>query len=292
MSSRNLHFAAALALAGSSLALLAVGNAHARKLIIPRVHSSSDSAASSSAPSAELVRQATAKDADAPILTSPDTPSVPNGAVAVDTPPANVPPSTRVTPTGTAAKGADGKAATAAAIAASRAAADRQDRASDEGIDESRDVVKPILARHPDSNLVICVAGCGPDPQIVQVLPRTPEKKTESEVVPSSAGVPGALEVDPKPSSGDIICVAGCKGPRGEVIHRRARISWIEPDENDAIRHTLRKVAERLAGELRAIAMAEEASTITAWSAMSRHVIDASGNRSSLADASADEPGR
>lgn len=192
-----------------------------------------------------------------------------------------------------AAKAADGKAdraaAASAALAASRAAAEKRDRADDDGVDDDRDIVKPVLARHPDSNLVICIAGCGPEPQIVQVLPKEPETRTDSQVVPSSANADAA---DSKPSSGEIRCVAGCNGKRGEVVFKRGRLSWIDPNESDRVRHALREIAARLSTELKVIAAAEQSQTLTSWAGMGRQALDAVAPSPTLADASADLPSR
>lgn len=161
----------------------------------------------------------------------------------------------------------------------SRARAEKMDGQNVEGIGDDASVVKPILARHPDSNLIICVAGCGPEPSIVQVLPRQAETQTESKVVPSS-GELGAASKDAAPREAnevDIVCLAGCLKKRGEVVHRRAKVSWLSPEEIERMAPLLRRVAERFGGNV-AVASADDAAewqAFDAWSRMGRALVDA-----------------
>lgn len=269
----RLRLPALLLLATSGSALLVSGDAHAKKLFLPRVHASSGTHGTDGAAAAPGKNEPVADAQAAEPAATPEAARSPEKPRDV-------------------AAGKGGQAGTAAAIAASRAEAEKVDRANDEGIDDNRDVVKPVLARHPDSNLVICIAGCGPEPQIVQVLPRAPEK-TQSQVVPSSADDDGESEAVQQPSDGTIICVAGCKdGKRGEVVFRKGRLSWIDPNESDAVRLGLRRIAERLSGELRAIADAEQSKTLTTWSGMGQSALAAIRGHAAVADASADQPAR
>lgn len=245
------------------------------------------SAQPSTAPTAQPSTVPTAQPSTVPTAQPSSTPAAqPSEASAPTQAPAK---------TGAAAAPDTGGAnGTAAAIAASRAEAEKRDRAEDPGIDDDRDVVKAVLAKHPDSNVVICVAGCGPEPTIVQVLPRAPETRTDSEVVPSSAGdVAKDAASDVKPNQGEIICVAGCKdGKRGTVVFKKAKISWIDPDQSDDVRSNLRAIAARFEPELRQMAEAERSETLTTWSGMGRRMAEASAapqpKRATLADASAD----
>lgn len=161
----------------------------------------------------------------------------------------------------------------------SRARAEKMDNQNVEGIGDDASIVKPILARHPESNLIICVAGCGPEPSIVQVLPREVETRTESKVIPSS-GELGAASKDVAPREAnevDIVCLAGCLKKRGEVVHRRGKVSWLSPEEVERMAPLLRRVAQRLGGNL-AVASADDAAewqAFDAWSRMGRALVDA-----------------
>ncbi len=190
--------------------------------------------------------------------------------------PAAAPSQSAATPTP-----ADRNAATAAAAAASRAAAEKADREADEGIGDEARVVQPILAKHPDSNVIICVAGCGPQPSIVQVLPREQDTRTESEVVPSSGRLGGDNDNDSKaatkaqPETGDIVCLAGCLKKRGEVVHRKAKLSWLSPEEAERSKAMLRRVAERFGAEAFPVvdAVSRAADRFAQWSQVGRAVV-------------------
>lgn len=300
--SPRIHLAAILALTSSGAALLSADAAEAQKMVKQRIETSSESRLEAGAADAAARPDGAAVAADAKPETAAKPTEAPGaGAAAPEASAANANANPPSAPAGAsadkaaAAQPAGGKvdrgvAATSAAVAASRAEAEKRDRAEDEGVDDDRDVVKPVLAKHPDSNLVICIAGCGPDPQIVQVLPKEPEKRTESQVIPNSANAAnapaGAPAADSKPATGEIRCIAGCNGKRGEVVFKRARISWIEPGESERVRHALREIAERLSVELKVISTAEQSQTLTSWAGMSRQALAASTHGATLADAS------
>ena len=56
------------------------------------------------------------------------------------------------------------------AIAAERERATIKDKQLDDIVPDEHKLVKPLLAAHPDSNVIICMAGCGDKPTIVQVI--------------------------------------------------------------------------------------------------------------------------
>jgi hypothetical protein len=100
----------------------------------------------------------------------------------------------------------------AGALAAERERASIKDKQLDDTVPDEHKLVKPLLAAHPDSNVIICMAGCGAKPTIVQVIPRKVSKiETRSEMIPTSGPTSDFDEpVDNVPPTVDIICIAGC----------------------------------------------------------------------------------
>ena len=175
----------------------------------------------------------------------------------------------------------DRTAAAAAAAAASRAAVEKADKENEEGISDEARIVQPILAKHPDSNIIICIAGCGPQPSIVQVMPREAETRTESQVVPSSGRLGGDDAATPnasaaQPDTADVICLAGCLKKRGDVVHRKAKVSWLTPQQSEAMKQQLRRIAERFGADVFPVADAESraAFRLGHWSRMGRSVVE------------------
>jgi hypothetical protein len=98
--------------------------------------------------------------------------------------------------------------------------------------------VAPLLARHPDRDLVICLAGCG-GTSIVAIRRRGIALVSAELVTTSGSG-------EERPSSGDVICVAGCTGAPGMVVYRNARLTWLEDDAGTRIAAHLRTIADRI----------------------------------------------
>jgi hypothetical protein len=101
--------------------------------------------------------------------------------------------------------------------------ADVEDAGS--GMPRSNPRVAPLLAAHPNENVVACVAGCRSRPQVVQLLPK-PVKGRRGAFVPSAARMGDDVYGPPHPTSAsrvpsiedDVVCVAGCVGRRGQVL--------------------------------------------------------------------------
>jgi hypothetical protein len=101
------------------------------------------------------------------------------------------------------------------------------EEAFDEVADESTDVVtvglsgmpasnarvKPILVKHRNQFVVVCVAGCKGQPKPVQVLPKPVRKRT-------AQFVPAAFFGGTAAESNDVICLAGCDKEVGQVVQR------------------------------------------------------------------------
>jgi len=111
---------------------------------------------------------------------------------------------------------------------------------ADPGIPDSHKSVAPILAAHPDRDLILCLAGCGSGTSIVEIRRRPLiVAASTGELVPTSAG--GA-----KPQTGDIVCIAGCVGRPGEVVYRDIRLSWITDEGKSMVKAALRAIADRV----------------------------------------------
>jgi hypothetical protein len=97
------------------------------------------------------------------------------------------------------------------------------------GMPRSNPRVKPILAAHPNQNVVICVAGCGGKARPVQVLPRVVSARTGM-FVPSSARMGDSVYGPRQPGSSgrlravtradDVVCIAGCSGKPGQIVQQ------------------------------------------------------------------------
>ena len=101
------------------------------------------------------------------------------------------------------------------------------EEAFDEVADESTDVVgvgqtgmpasnarvRPILAKHRNQFVVVCVAGCKGQANLVQFLPK-PVRKRTFQFVPAAFFGGTAAESD------DVICLAGCDKKAGQVVQR------------------------------------------------------------------------
>jgi hypothetical protein len=125
--------------------------------------------------------------------------------------------------------------ATAGLVSPARAAGDVViDGAADDldlkngggGMPSSNPRVEPILAAHPNQDVVICVAGCDGKPRAVQILPRPTEGRT-GEFVPSVGDMGREVYGPRRPGqpvggseSNDVVCVAGCIGRPGQVVQR------------------------------------------------------------------------
>jgi hypothetical protein len=110
---------------------------------------------------------------------------------------------------------------------------------ADPGIPDTHKSVAPVLAAHPDRDLILCLAGCGGGTSIVEIR-RRPLKVAAStaQFVPASGGG--------KPQTGDIICLAGCVGRVGEVVYRDVRLSWIDNEGSSIVKAALRAIADRV----------------------------------------------
>jgi hypothetical protein len=96
---------------------------------------------------------------------------------------------------------------------------------SGRGMSPSNKRVAPILASYPNQYAVICVAGCIGRPHVVQLLPQ-PVAARSGGYVPTSARIEGKAYGPPAPrqtaqrANNDVVCVAGCTGPTGQVLQR------------------------------------------------------------------------
>ena len=136
----------------------------------------------------------------------------------------------------------------AGALAAERERATIKDKQLDDIVPDEHKLVKPLLAAHPDSNVIICMAGCGDKPTIVQVIPRKVSKiETRSEMIPTSGPSSDFDEpVENVPPTGDIICIAGCLGKPGEIVHKNVRLTWMSKEKTQHLTHALQAIADRL----------------------------------------------
>lgn len=107
------------------------------------------------------------------------------------------------------------------------------------GIADAHASIAPILAAHPDRDLVLCLAGCGDGMSIVQIRKRPQIMAAVSELIPT-AGAPGHTP------TGDVICIAGCVGAPGKVVFTNVRLSWISDDGSNEIKAALRAIASRI----------------------------------------------
>ena len=81
------------------------------------------------------------------------------------------------------------------------------------GMPASNARVRPILAKHRNQFVVVCVAGCKGQANLVQVLPK-PVRKRTFQFVPAAFFGGTAAESD------DVICLAGCDKKAGQVVQR------------------------------------------------------------------------
>jgi hypothetical protein len=119
--------------------------------------------------------------------------------------------------------------------------------------------VEVIVAAHPDKDAVICLAGCGGGPRLVALRTREAApisaagaggdsgRRLLPAMSTTTAAEGAAPTVEPTPDVADVICVAGCAGAPGEVVHRGVRLTWIDRGPGEELKAALRTVAERLA---------------------------------------------
>ena len=81
------------------------------------------------------------------------------------------------------------------------------------GMPASNARVRPILAKHRNQFVVVCVAGCKGQASPVQVLPKPVRKRT-------GLLVPAAFFGGTVAESNDVICLAGCDKKAGQVVQR------------------------------------------------------------------------
>ena len=81
------------------------------------------------------------------------------------------------------------------------------------GMPASNARVRPILAKHRNQFVVVCVAGCKGQANSVQVLPKPVRKRT-------GLFVPAAFFGGTVAESDDVICLAGCDKKAGQVVQR------------------------------------------------------------------------
>lgn len=124
----------------------------------------------------------------------------------------------------------------------------------DKGVPASHPSVQPVLAQHPDRDLILCLAGCGGSIKVVSLRPHLAGVVAASlgESVPTSAKAgqakgpqPASKAMSPGESF-DVICVAGCNGAPGEIVGRNVRLSWINEQGSEALKAALRRIAERI----------------------------------------------
>lgn len=142
-----------------------------------------------------------------------------------------------------------------AALEAERASNAKRDGGEGaEAIPDTADGIAPLLAQHPDSSVIICIAGCGAQPSIVQVV-------ANADVV--NVGEQGEMEQNSTaasgPAAGAVVCIAGCQGKRGEVIFKSTRLSWLSDEQGKAMKHVIRAIADRLASNEQAASLSAEA---------------------------------
>ncbi|MEE8098622.1 MAG: hypothetical protein V3T13_01655 [Hyphomicrobium sp.] len=81
------------------------------------------------------------------------------------------------------------------------------------GMPASNARVRPILAKHRNQFVVVCVAGCKGQASPVQFLPKPVRKR-------SGLFVPAAFFGGTVAESNDVICLAGCDKKAGQVVQR------------------------------------------------------------------------
>ena len=81
------------------------------------------------------------------------------------------------------------------------------------GMPASNARVRPILAKHRNQFVVVCVAGCKGQASPVQFLPKPVRKRT-------GLFVPAAFFGGTVAESNDVICLAGCDKKAGQVVQR------------------------------------------------------------------------
>jgi hypothetical protein len=105
---------------------------------------------------------------------------------------------------------------------------DTADDIGEGGMPSSNPRVRSILAAHPSQFVVVCVAGCGGKPTIVQILPRPVTGRT-AEYLPSAGTTdkPVYGPAVPDKSAGKapiddnaVVCIAGCEGRPGQIVQR------------------------------------------------------------------------
>ena len=142
-----------------------------------------------------------------------------------------------------------------AALEAERASNAKRDGGEGvEAIPDNADGIAPLLAQHPDSSVIICIAGCGAQPSIVQVVANadTVNVGEQGEMEQNSTGAAG-------PAAGAVVCIAGCQGKRGEVIFKSTRLSWLSDEQGKAMKDVIRAIADRLASNEQAASLSAEA---------------------------------
>lgn len=123
--------------------------------------------------------------------------------------------------------------------------------------------LRALLQAKPDSDLIICLAGCGPagQPKVIFERRRGSAFLAEAATPPgtrSSQGDQTHREMAAKGKavddvarqgeraenqSNDIICLAGCTGPVGVVVFRGRQLAWITNDKKDAILQSFAAIA-------------------------------------------------
>lgn len=126
----------------------------------------------------------------------------------------------------------------------------------DEGISDAADGVAPLLAKHPDSSVIICMAGCGPQPSIVEVMSKAESLNAGEigEFEPNSADAAENANNGAVPAEGAVVCIAGCNGKRGEVLYKNSRLTWLGDENGEKLKAALRVIAARLASNEEAAA--------------------------------------
>jgi hypothetical protein len=81
------------------------------------------------------------------------------------------------------------------------------------GMPASNARVRPILVKHRNQFVVVCVAGCKGQASPVQFLPKPVRKRT-------GLFVPAAFFGGTVAESNDVICLAGCDKKAGQVVQR------------------------------------------------------------------------
>lgn len=109
------------------------------------------------------------------------------------------------------------------------------------GIPDSDPRIAPILAAHPDRDLILCLAGCGKGISVVEVRRRSQVlAAVTAEMIPASASLQATG------SSGDVVCIAGCDGKPGVVVFKNVRLSWISDEGSTQVKQALRAIADRI----------------------------------------------